>query len=567
MKNLSSHRVITTFPAWGGSSHFGLQLGIFLIWTICFIDSKSVSQSKTLSVLLWIAFWITLFCGAVGLGWLLFKQKFQTPSSSVQPDVMVLDNFPTLVWRSSHNAQRYYCNRAWLTFTGRSLHQEQGKGWLEGVHPDDQTFCDNTYHHAFQNRQPFEIEYRLRRFDGEYRWILDIGTPFWDQNRNFTGYMGCCYDITARKQLEELLRSQASQERLLGKITQNIHQSLDLDQILDTTVLEVQRIYQADRALIFQLHVDGSGQVIKEAVNLEYPVTNQFRWQDECFPPECYEHYRQGNPRIVPDVETDEWAECLAEFMQAAGVKSKIVAPITQHVENTTKVWGLLIIHACSHHRQWHPAEAELLQQISNQLAIAIQQSQLYQQLQIVNQTLQHQAMIDGLTHVANRRRFDDYLNQEWLRHTREGKPLALILCDVDYFKQYNDTYGHLAGDECLVKVAETLKYVTKRSADLVARYGGEEFAVILPNTDCGGAEQVAKAISAAIRQLKIHHETSLVSSYVTVSLGVASLVPTSGCTPHNLIRFADQALYQAKVQGRDRYWLPSWRSCDINHS
>lgn len=528
------------------------------------MDSRVPSQNKTLYGVLWTA----LFLSTLGLGWLALKPYKQGRSRSVQTDLLLLDNFPTLVWRSGCNAQRTYCNQAWLTFTGRSLHQEQGKGWLEGVHPDDRTFCSNMYHAAFQSKQSFEIEYRLRHVGGEYRWIVDIGTPCWDQRNSFAGYIGCCYDITARKQLEELLRSQASQERLLGKITQNIHQSLDLDDILDTTVLEVQRIFQADRALIFQLHVDRSGQVIKEAVKLEYPITNQFRWSDECFPAECYEYYRQGKPRIVPDVATDEWAACLVEFMQAAGVKSKIVAPITQHAEQSThRVWGLLIVHACSHHRQWHPAEAELLQQISNQLAIAIQQSQLYQQLQVINQTLQHQAMIDGLTQVANRRRFDDYLNHEWSRHIREGKPLALILCDVDYFKQYNDTYGHLAGDECLVKVAEAIGQVTKRSTDLVARYGGEEFAVVLPNTDCAGAEQVAKSISLAVRQLNIQHKTSLVAPYITLSLGVASLIPNSGCVPQNLIGFADQALYQAKTQGRDRYWLPSWKPCDRNNS
>jgi len=181
-----------------------------------------------------------------------------------------------------------------------------------------------------------------------------------------------------------------------------------------------------------------------------------------------------------------------------------------------------------------------------------IQQSQLYQKLEIANRELQRLAALDGLTGVANRRRFDEYLEAEWWRMAREKLPLSLILCDIDFFKRYNDTYGHQAGDACLRRVADSLRFCARRSVDLVARYGGEEFAVILPNTTAGGAFLVAEEIRTVVNTLKIDHAQSAVSQHVTLSLGVACMHPTPNTTPSMLIAAADAALYQAKAAGRN---------------
>jgi diguanylate cyclase (GGDEF)-like protein/PAS domain S-box-containing protein len=162
-------------------------------------------------------------------------------------------------------------------------------------------------------------------------------------------------------------------------------------------------------------------------------------------------------------------------------------------------------------------------------------------------------ATLDGLTQVANRRRFDSYLMQEWQRLARTLQPLSLILCDVDYFKRYNDHYGHQAGDLCLQMIAQAMDKVAKRPADLVARYGGEEFAILLSQTDRAGAEQVAEALQWAIRSLALPHDTSQVSQYVTMSVGIATMLPLQHQLPDELIKRADQALYLAKEQGRDR--------------
>ncbi|HAC62459.1 MAG TPA: REC domain-containing diguanylate cyclase [Cyanothece sp. UBA12306] len=181
---------------------------------------------------------------------------------------------------------------------------------------------------------------------------------------------------------------------------------------------------------------------------------------------------------------------------------------------------------------------------------------QMNQELQELNNKLHRLANLDGLTEVANRRCFDDCLEQEWRRLSRENKPLSLILGDIDYFKLYNDTYGHLKGDDCLKQVAKAMGRGVHRPADLVARFGGEEFVVILPNTDSPGAVEVAKNILQEIRVLKIPHEESAAQSYVTMSLGVATIIPNLELPSKILVDRADQCLFSAKKQGRDRMMI-----------
>jgi diguanylate cyclase (GGDEF)-like protein len=173
--------------------------------------------------------------------------------------------------------------------------------------------------------------------------------------------------------------------------------------------------------------------------------------------------------------------------------------------------------------------------------------------LQAANQELQRIAYLDGLTQIANRRRFDERLAQEWRRMKRDQLPLALVLCDVDYFKQYNDHYGHQMGDECLRKVAQVIESAAKRPADLAARYGGEEFTVILPNTPLAGVIQVAEEIQHQMKLLQLPHQVSSVSPYVTLSFGIASIVPMDTISLEELIAKVDRALYRAKIAGRDR--------------
>jgi diguanylate cyclase (GGDEF)-like protein len=199
----------------------------------------------------------------------------------------------------------------------------------------------------------------------------------------------------------------------------------------------------------------------------------------------------------------------------------------------------------------------EVLARIEVHLSIIRLQQQLKlanEALEIANQKLYKQTVLDGLTQISNRRHFDDYLMQKWQCAVREKQSLALLLCDVDFFKQYNDAYGHQGGDDCLKQIAQTIEKVSKRPADLAARYGGEEFGVILPNTTMAGAIQIGEQICQAVRDLKILHKKSSVANYVTLSLGINCIIPTNENNVTEFIKMADKALYQAKNQGRNQF-------------
>lgn len=214
--------------------------------------------------------------------------------------------------------------------------------------------------------------------------------------------------------------------------------------------------------------------------------------------------------------------------------------------------------------------ELEVLARVKSQLIIYQQKQQLIQQNQLLqqeiqerqkveaalleaNQQLQRFAILDGLTGVANRRRFDEYLNLEWQRLAQDKLPLSLLLCDVDFFKNYNDTYGHLTGDDCLKKIAKAIQLSVNQPSNLLARYGGEEFAVIIPNTYNPEAINLAEDIRQKVHALKLPHRQSKIDNYVTLSIGVATVIPNLQISPNTLIQVCDEALYTAKSKGRNR--------------
>ena len=174
-------------------------------------------------------------------------------------------------------------------------------------------------------------------------------------------------------------------------------------------------------------------------------------------------------------------------------------------------------------------------------------------QLEESNRELQRLSSLDGLTGIANRRQFDKTLEQEWQRALRNCAELSLIMIDIDYFKLFNDTYGHQAGDDCLKNVALALARIVHRPSDIVARYGGEEFAVILPETDTEGTQRVAEKMREAVFRLNVRHDASKVADKITLSIGVASMNPSGGDNPDCLLAAADDALYRAKHAGRNR--------------
>ena len=190
----------------------------------------------------------------------------------------------------------------------------------------------------------------------------------------------------------------------------------------------------------------------------------------------------------------------------------------------------------------------------------------LHQELRLANKELRRLATLDGLTEIANRRIFDERLENEWKRLRREQAELSLILMDIDCFKAYNDTYGHLSGDQCLYEVAQIMQRLARRPADLAARYGGEEFALILPNTHQQGAISLAERMRQNLKEKALAHTASTVRPWVTVSIGIATMIPTYE-KPSMIIDRADKALYCAKEEGRDRLVTDSQTHIHLPHS
>ncbi|WP_137818477.1 diguanylate cyclase [Pseudomonas sp. 2FG] len=182
-----------------------------------------------------------------------------------------------------------------------------------------------------------------------------------------------------------------------------------------------------------------------------------------------------------------------------------------------------------------------------------VERQQVEVDLRSANDRLELLATQDPLTGIANRRGFERTLSLEWRRAQRQGSPLSLIMADIDNFKAYNDHYGHQAGDRCLQRVAARLHARVRRPPDLVARYGGEEFVIILPDTSAEGAYALAEAMRNAVYELKVEHIDSATASYVTLSLGIATLVPKADSSAESLLQAADRALYRAKTAGRNR--------------
>jgi diguanylate cyclase (GGDEF)-like protein len=370
-----------------------------------------------------------------------------------------------------------------------------------------------------------------------------------------------------RQRTEVNLRQQALMKKMLDKI----RNSLDLLEILQTTVTEIQSFLKTDRVLIYRCESCEAEETLAESCHLQEEESSDIKFISAVnLASLCNILSKSTLVHAVEDTKITHQENI--EILSERKIRAFLILPIWRnqsfnyHYEDLTLspreqssqktdegIWGMLVAYNYNTPRRWQEGEINFLQRLTTQVTIAIQQSELCCQLQAANQKLQQLAILDGLTGVANRRYFDLVLNKEWQRLTREQQPLSLILCDIDYFKAYNDTYGHQAGDLCLQKVARVLQNATKRPADLVARYGGEEFAVILPNTNSYGALFIAQKISESLAHKKLKHRQSQVSKYVTFSMGVITQIPNAQNTVKNLIEMADQALYQAKKQGRDR--------------
>ncbi len=398
--------------------------------------------------------------------------------------------------------------------------------------------------------------------------------------------------------LFEAERRRRQEAETLREAAMALTTGLDLKEVFETLLTQLERVITYDSVAVLLVRGERLNVVatrghphLKQVLGYTYEADNELLARME----------QSGRPVIVDDAGQDP---CLPPWSQAGEVRGWMGVPLIAR----RKVIGYLTLN---NHRPaaYGRAEADLVQPFASQAAVAIENTRLFQKarlelaqrrqveeelgkyrahleelvvertaelqqaneqlkkeiavrqrvqtaLQRANQELQRLAILDGLTQVSNRHRFDEYLEEAWQWMLTTRSSLSLILGDIDYFKRYNDTYGHQAGDVCLRQVAQAINRAAPRAEDLVARYGGEEFVVILLNTGPEAAMEVAKAIQAEVHRLQIPHEQSGVSRYVTLSIGVASGVPDLAHSPAAFLATADAALYETKAQGRNRIIL-----------
>lgn len=377
--------------------------------------------------------------------------------------------------------------------------------------------------------------------DGQVISLEVHASPVLDQQGNVVYAVATFKDISQRKQAEASLREQEAQFRRIAESVPGMlfrYAMLPDGQFRFTYVsprcrdlfeLEPEEAVQDSSALCALVHPD------------DMPLLQQ---------------------AVAASIETMQPIFLEYRVITASGKVKWIQAPsCPARLPNREIVWDGIAVDITDRKQAAQLLETynQVLEQEVQRRTIALEQEiterkQIEAALKQANLKLERLATLDGLTQIPNRRRFDEYLEQEWRRLTREQQPLALLLIDVDDFKRFNDCYGHQEGDRCLYWVAQAINRSIKRPADLVARYGGEEFAAVLPNTDLEGATTVAQTIRAEVERLQIPHAESSIGKWVTLSLGIACTIPTQATSPNSLLMAADYALYEAKHQGRDRY-------------
>ncbi|WP_413163403.1 PAS domain S-box protein [Capilliphycus salinus ALCB114379] len=456
---------------------------------------------------------------------------------------LMADYAPVLIWIAGNDGLRYFFNQSWLSFTGGTLEEEVGNGWIENIHPEDQEGFLQVYRRKFQIREQFSIEYRLKRADGEYRWLLDTGIPQWTKNREFSGYIGSCVDITDSKKTREQLRQINEQLRDGINALEQRHQEMvllgEMNSFLQASS-SLQEAYQMLADLLKPLfpHCGGGVFLLTESENSltaiatwgeDLKTKTVFRL-DECWALRRGSiHWVDANsPHLFCQHTSSENglpAESLCVPMMAQG--------------NTL---GLLHIAALTS-GQLTPAKRQLARTVAEHLAVALANVKL-------QETLKTQSIQDSLTGLFNRRYLEESLEREIHRARRKNYSVGIIMLDIDHFKQFNDDFGHDAGDEVLKTVAQLLKN-NIRGSDVACRYGGEELTLILPEASLDDTQTRAEEIRHSIERLKLNHGDQSLGS-ITASFGVACF-PQHGKTLEAVLRIADTALYQAKALGRNR--------------
>ena len=398
----------------------------------------------------------------------------------------ILEEFPALIWRANTEKLCDYFNTTWLQFTGKTMEEEYGYGWAEGVHPDDLDKCVEIYNLNFDQRKSFSMEYRLKNADQEYRWILDIGRPYYDLDGTFLGYIGSCYDITERKDTQEKLESIQSEMKV---IVQAIEQTKEMVRITDKNSI----ITYVNEAVVTETVYSK-----EELIGQKSSIFKSGK-QDESF-------YR------------NLWNTILSRNIYKNVIINKRKDGTLYHEEQTIT-----------------PVFDE-----QNSLFFVSTGHDISERIE-VEKKLHSLATKDSLTGVYNRYSLNKEIDTNIKKYERYADIFSLLMIDIDYFKNVNDTYGHDVGDLVLKEICSVIENLI-RETDIFGRWGGEEFLLILPKTNKDEAISMATRIKNIIEEHKFDYIPQ-----VTVSIGV------SVYNKSIILKDVDDALYKAKSTGRNR--------------
>jgi len=399
------------------------------------------------------------------------------------------DEAPALIWMTDTQNAGIWYNQQWLKHTGRVMKQERGFGWIEGIHPDDREHCAAFCQNAFDSRQRFEMEFRLRRADGSYGWIADVGRPRFDNNGEFLGFIGYCWDIDNRKAAEARLK-------LAANVFTFAREGIVISDA-NSNIIDVNDTFTRI-----------TGYSRKEVLGKNPRMFHSGR-QSTAFYSEMWQTLSEKNHWNGEVWNRRKNGEVYAEMLTISAIKD--AANITQNY-----VALFTDITSMKEHQQ----------------------------------QLEHIAHYDPLTDLPNRVLLADRLQQAIAQCQRHSKQLAVLYLDLDGFKMVNDTYGHEVGDELLITVSQRMKEVL-REGDTLARVGGDEFVAALVQLDQANdyLQILERLLQAASSPVTVKN-TIL---HVSASIGV-TLFPQEGADADTLLRQADQAMYQAKQSGKNRY-------------
>jgi diguanylate cyclase (GGDEF)-like protein/PAS domain S-box-containing protein len=434
------------------------------------------------------------------------------------------ESVPVGIYQNDAQGSCIYINQKTSEIIDISFEECLGHGWVNRLHPDDAERILQSWTQAFNTKTFWQEEYRFLHRDGTIVWVMAQCIFTFNEQGESTGSIGALTDINERKQLEQNLKEYIKAQKIA-------EETLRISEMRYRTLVET-----LPGIIYCWSSQKGEFYVSQQVETILGYTAIQFQ-KHPCL----WNHYIHSDDR-------ERFSRAIQDCIQ--GKKFAI----EYRIQDKQGKWHWFYDCCISSRRETEEIIIEgLAIDLTERKKAEILLEETKDKLEKVNQKLEKLVMLDGLTGIPNRRYFDEILLKEWRRLRREEKPLSLMMIDIDYFKNYNDTYGHLLGDKTLILVAQTLANLIQRSADLVARYGGEEFAVILPNTDTKGTQQIAEQITDEIRQLEILHESSQVSKYITLSIGISTMIPHQDQSPKRLINQADNALYCAKSKGRNR--------------